>query len=93
MTIIVSLQFDDSLLANLLRLIQHMQPKKTGSVKRITTIADDKELLKAQLPALAMPNTNTDTLMEQLEGLMPKWKKEQVHISFAIEESASLSGR
>ncbi|VDM50566.1 unnamed protein product [Toxocara canis] len=71
-------QFDDSLLANLLRLIQHMQPKKKDIDKHIRTIADDKELLKAQLPALAMANTNTDLLMEQLEGLIPKWKKDQV---------------
>uniref|UniRef100_A0A915AD75 RNA helicase n=2 Tax=Parascaris univalens TaxID=6257 RepID=A0A915AD75_PARUN len=88
-------QFDDSLLANLLRLIQHMQPKKASSVKQITTIADEKELLKAQLPALAMPNVNTDILMEQLEGLMPKWKKEQVEKINAtkIKEKSGKGGR
>ncbi|VDK51347.1 unnamed protein product [Anisakis simplex] len=71
--------FDDSLLANLLRLINHMLPKpKDSSVNFVKTMADDKDLLKAQLPALAMPNTmNTDSLMEQLEGLQPKWKREK----------------
>ena len=54
-----------------------MRPKKTKTQKPVI-ISDDKELLKAELPALAMPNTTADSLMEQLEGLVPKWKKEKV---------------
>ncbi|KAK6062247.1 hypothetical protein COOONC_00086, partial [Cooperia oncophora] len=74
-------QFDDSLTANLLRLIQHMLPKKknqrkgSGSSHKITLISDAKEEIKARLPALAMPNSNTDDMMSQLENLVPKWKE------------------
>ncbi|VDN52257.1 unnamed protein product [Dracunculus medinensis] len=72
-------EFDDSLLSNLLRLIQHMQPKKT-EIKKPVIISDDKNLLRERLPALAMPNTtnnSSDDLMHELESLMPKWKDEQ----------------
>ncbi|VDK72410.1 unnamed protein product [Litomosoides sigmodontis] len=67
-------QFDDSLLANLLRIIQHMQPKKKD-VTSAKTLSDDKELLRETLPALAMPNVDADKLMTELEGLQPKWKE------------------
>ncbi|VDL79433.1 unnamed protein product, partial [Nippostrongylus brasiliensis] len=85
-------QFDDSLTANLLRLIQHMLPKaksKKGpkndpnSSHKITLISDAKEEIKARLPALAMPNSNTDDIMSQLENLVPKWqeaKKEELTV-------------
>ncbi|PIO69490.1 hypothetical protein TELCIR_08677, partial [Teladorsagia circumcincta] len=74
-------QFDDSLTANLLRLIQHMLPKKKsqqtgmGSSHKITLISDAKEEIKARLPALALPNSNTEDMMSQLENLVPKWKE------------------
>ncbi|KAK5970479.1 Pre-mRNA-splicing factor ATP-dependent RNA helicase mog-5 [Trichostrongylus colubriformis] len=74
-------QFDDSLTANLLRLIQHMLPKKRkqeigmGLFHKITLISDAKEEIKAKLPALALPNSNTDEMMSQLENLVPKWKE------------------
>lgn len=51
-----------------------MEPK---SSKKITTIKEEKEYLKEQLPALAMPNTNTNNLMSELEDLLPKWKEEK----------------
>lgn len=54
-----------------------MMPKKAKTLKPMI-ISDDKELIKAHLPALAMPNTSADALLEQLEGLMPKWKAEKV---------------
>ncbi|VDO70559.1 unnamed protein product [Heligmosomoides polygyrus] len=86
-------QFDDSLTANLLRLIQHMLPKPkgkksqknvSGSSHKITLISDAKEEIKARLPALAMPNSNTDDMMSQLENL----KKEEV-----IEEAKPVRSR
>ncbi|CAG9535662.1 unnamed protein product [Cercopithifilaria johnstoni] len=67
-------QFDDSLLANLLRIIQHMQLKKK-EVANTKTLSDDKELLRETLPALAMPNVDASKLMMELEGLQPKWKE------------------
>ncbi|KJH48464.1 S1 RNA binding domain protein [Dictyocaulus viviparus] len=76
-------QFDDSLTANLLRLIQHMLPKQKNKKSqknnsdshKITLISDAKEEIKARLPALAMPNTNTDKMMDELQNLVPKWKE------------------
>lgn len=70
-------QFDDSLLANLLRIIQHMQLKKKD-ITNAKTLSDDKELLRETLPALAMPNVDANKLMTELEGLQPKWKEEKV---------------
>lgn len=80
--VVQMLQFDDSLLSNLLRLIQHMQPKKKDT--KPVVLSDDKELLRVSFPALAMPNTTADKLMEQLEGLAPKWKEEKVSNSFNL---------
>lgn len=67
-------------MATILRLINTLHPKKKKAAadKLITTIKDEKETLKQKLPALAMPNTNSNDLMGQLEGLMPKWKEEKV---------------
>uniref|UniRef100_A0A914CVZ3 ATP-dependent RNA helicase DHX8 n=1 Tax=Acrobeloides nanus TaxID=290746 RepID=A0A914CVZ3_9BILA len=67
------LNLEDSLLATILRLINTLHPKKKKAAadKLITTIKDEKEDLKKILPALAMPNTNSNDLMGQLEGLMP----------------------
>ncbi|VIO98778.1 Uncharacterized protein BM_BM3113 [Brugia malayi] len=73
-------QFDDSLLANLLRIIQHMQLKKKD-VANVKTLSDDKELLRETLPALAMPNVDADKLMTELEGLQTKWKEEKAEIA------------
>ncbi|CAJ0957156.1 unnamed protein product, partial [Mesorhabditis belari] len=78
-------QFDDSLIANLQRLILHMLPKKEKKKKgisdkmthKITLISDAKDELKARLPALAMPDTIDEPqsdMMAQLENLMPKWQ-------------------
>ncbi|EFO91466.1 CRE-MOG-5 protein [Caenorhabditis remanei] len=62
-------QFDDSLTATILRIVQHMttakkKTKKSGDFKedikdshKITLISDAKEEIKARLPALAMANT------------------------------------
>ncbi|VDN95136.1 unnamed protein product [Brugia pahangi] len=73
-------QFDDSLLANLLRIIQHMQLKKKD-IANVKTLSDDKELLRETLPALAMPNVDADKLMTELEGLQTKWKEEKAEIA------------
>uniref|UniRef100_A0A915PPL1 RNA helicase n=1 Tax=Setaria digitata TaxID=48799 RepID=A0A915PPL1_9BILA len=69
-------QFDDSLLTNLLRIIQHMQPKKKD-VANLKSISNDKQLLRETLPALAMANVDADKLMIELEGLQPKWEEEK----------------
>ncbi|CAI4226894.1 unnamed protein product [Auanema sp. JU1783] len=75
-------QFNDSLISNLLRLIQHMtSAEKKAAAKenhKITLISDAKEEIKCRLPALAMPNKSTDNLLSKIEGLMPKWKEEKV---------------
>uniref|UniRef100_A0A914WHZ1 RNA helicase n=1 Tax=Plectus sambesii TaxID=2011161 RepID=A0A914WHZ1_9BILA len=76
-------QFDDSFIANLLRLIQHMQPKRAAAIKgdgdaKPCVISDAKEELREKLPALAMPDDRTGVraMMEELEGLLPKVKDE-----------------
>ncbi|OZC12274.1 ATP-dependent RNA helicase Dhx8 family protein [Onchocerca flexuosa] len=76
-------QFNDSLLANLLRIIQSMQLKKKDVVT-VKTLTNDKELLRETLPALAMPNVDADKLMTELEGLQPKWKEERVCLFFIL---------
>lgn len=43
------------------------------------TIKDEKDFLKDALPALAMPNTKPNEMLNELEGLLPQWKKEQVN--------------
>lgn len=78
-------QFDDSLLTNLLRIIQHMQLKKK-CIANAKNLSDDKELLRETLPALAMPNVNADKLMTELEGLQPKWKEEKVRFFHFVSE-------
>ncbi|VDO28439.1 unnamed protein product [Haemonchus placei] len=89
-------QFDDSLIANLLRLIQHMLPKKKGrqngtnSSHKITLISDAKEEIKARLPALAMPNSNADDMLSQLENLVPKWKEAKKE-EITEEESSKIT--
>lgn len=65
------------MLANLLRIIQHMQPKKKDPMD-FKTLLDDKELLRETLPVLAMPNVDSDKFMAELEDLQPKWKEEKV---------------
>jgi hypothetical protein len=56
-------QFDDSFIANLLRLIHHMRPKTRKENDdelddfKPSIISDSKEELRALIPALAMPNT------------------------------------
>ncbi|KAL3985857.1 Oligonucleotide/oligosaccharide-binding (OB)-fold family protein [Acanthocheilonema viteae] len=72
-------QFDDSLLTNLLRIIQHMQLKKKD-IANAKTLSDDKELLRETLPALAMPNVDANKLMTELESLQPKWKETKAKI-------------
>lgn len=74
-------QFDDSFITNLLRLIHQMQPKsaqtktKKGSSATVDSLkTDSKEELKKKLPALALPNEPTKTVMAELESLLPKWK-------------------
>lgn len=54
-----------------------MERKKKQSTNPtgITTIKEEKEALKEMVPALALPNT-ANTLLEELEGLRPKWEKE-----------------
>ncbi|PIC46821.1 hypothetical protein B9Z55_006391 [Caenorhabditis nigoni] len=65
-------QFDDSLTATILRIVQHMTASKKKSKKggdskedvkdshKITLISDAKEEIKARLPALAMANTTIE---------------------------------
>ncbi|VDN03033.1 unnamed protein product [Thelazia callipaeda] len=78
-------QFDDSLLANLLRIILHMHPKKKTEIN-VKTLSEDKNLLRETLPALAMPNVDADKLMNELEGLQPKWKKEKSKITEEVNK-------
>ncbi|VDP13935.1 unnamed protein product [Soboliphyme baturini] len=77
-------EFDDSFIANLLRLIQHMQPntyaskENTSGVEDLSlTDASDREELKKKLPALAMPDESVSEVMAQLESLIPKWKEDE----------------
>ena len=82
-------KFDDSFIANLLRLIHHMQPKKkkVSDEPNKTKDADyfedlnseSKEVLKQKIPGLAIPDQPeaAGKLLEELEGLIPKWKEEQ----------------
>ncbi|ETN82335.1 RNA helicase HRH1 [Necator americanus] len=91
-------QFDDSLVANLLRLIQHMLPKarkkgqeNTSNSHKITLISDAKDEIKARLPALAMPNSNSGDMMSQLENLMPKWKEEKEELEEEAKPDRSVS--
>uniref|UniRef100_A0A915JHK8 Uncharacterized protein n=1 Tax=Romanomermis culicivorax TaxID=13658 RepID=A0A915JHK8_ROMCU len=79
-------EFDDSLISNLLRLIQHMMGRNKKSMndehisqdisgKSLHSIVD-KEFIKSKLPALALPNEATaasSTVMAELENLLPKW--------------------
>ncbi|CAD5232198.1 unnamed protein product [Bursaphelenchus xylophilus] len=83
-------QFDDNLIQHLLRLVVTMEPKKVTKKKRtpspevehkedgdhfIKTIADEKEVLKKKLPALAMPNEpqpTSESLLGELEQLYQK---------------------
>lgn len=52
-----SAEFTDSFIANLLRIIQHMKPKKSNKSESVTaTPKDDNELKRALFPCLALPN-------------------------------------
>lgn len=55
-----------------------MEQKTTKKATAVTTINDEKDYLKTVMPALAMPNTNPNALMDELENLMPKWKEAEV---------------
>ncbi|TKR87876.1 hypothetical protein L596_012209 [Steinernema carpocapsae] len=77
-------QFDDSLVRNLLRIIgQSLKRIKALKAKEdpedhvVTTIKDEKEILKELAPALAMPNTNPGDLLAELEGLESKWMEQK----------------
>lgn len=66
-------------MSTILRLVNSLKPKKkkTDENRLFSTVKDEKEALKQKVPALAMPNTNSGNLMDQLEGLMPQWKEEK----------------
>uniref|UniRef100_A0A1I7ZGT4 RNA helicase n=1 Tax=Steinernema glaseri TaxID=37863 RepID=A0A1I7ZGT4_9BILA len=76
-------QFDDSLVRNLLRIInQGLKRIKAAAAKEdpddhVPTIKDDKEVLKELAPALAMPNRDAGDLLAELEGLQSKWEDGQ----------------
>lgn len=55
-----------------------MEQKNTKKATAVTTIDDEKDYLKSVMPALAMPNTNPNAVLDEFENLMPKWNEEQV---------------
>ncbi|KAK0414294.1 hypothetical protein QR680_007254 [Steinernema hermaphroditum] len=80
----ISEQFDDSLVRNLLRIINlGVKRIKAAATKEdpndhvVTTIKDEKDVLKELAPALAMPNRDAKDLLEELEGLQSKWEDKQ----------------
>lgn len=86
-------QFDDSFIANLLRLIQHMQPKKAARGRdddaKPVIISDAKEELRQKLPALAMPDDRSvNAMMAELEGLLPKVKDEVLNKELKKEKKS-----
>lgn len=92
-------QFDDSFIHNLLRLIGHMKPKladdnaNIGDGGRPTTLNDfSKEELKKKIPALALPNDPTISMMDELENLLPKWKGD-VEQQVVSESKSSANDR
>lgn len=58
-------------------------------VKPVTTIDDEKEYLKTVMPALAMPNTNPNSMIDELAGLIPKWNEAQAKSSRKRSRSGS----
>lgn len=86
-------EFDDSLVANLLRLIQHMKPKKKDNKYDDDDLAEislhgivDKEIIRTKLPVLALPDDPTHKLMSELENLIPKWSNTEIKLKEEIEE-------
>uniref|UniRef100_A0A7E4UXC1 RNA helicase n=1 Tax=Panagrellus redivivus TaxID=6233 RepID=A0A7E4UXC1_PANRE len=63
---------DDSLLSSLLRMITSSTKKEDD---KIATFRDDKDEIRAMLPALAMPNSSNP--LAEFEKFIPKWQEEQ----------------
>jgi len=63
--------FDDSLIQDILRLVL----RKRSKALTVAAIVE-KKYLRNILPGLVVPNTKLN-VSDELEGLMPKWKKEQ----------------
>lgn len=88
-------QFDDSLTATILRIVQHMTAKKKSKkgndskddfkdTHKITLISDAKEEIKARLPALAMANT---VMQREDKGTDLMAQLEQMEGKFEQEKS------
>ncbi|KAJ8313765.1 hypothetical protein KUTeg_008326 [Tegillarca granosa] len=91
-------EFADSLIANLLRLIQKMKPKpKAKDVdvnKENKTVKDDRELKKKLFPGLALPNDPTVRYMlkdEEEDDIVKKKEDKEVASGMMDELEALLN--
>lgn len=101
-------EFSDSFIANLLRIIQHMRPKR--HVARSSSSSDDKpktemEKKRERFPGLAIPNDpSVRTMLEadvkvavdalaELEALAPSARKQEVEQPSTKEKSRSKHHR
>lgn len=77
--LIILICFKDSFIANLLRIIQHMQPKSSKqSGKKLNANIDKNDTLAVKFPGLAIPNEIVgevndpiDDVMAELEAFAP----------------------
>lgn len=80
--------FKDSFIANLLRIIQHMQPKiSKQSANKSNEIIDKSDTLACKFPGLAIPNETAskennviDDVMAELEAFAPIHNTKYVYI-------------
>lgn len=82
-------EFDDSFISNLLRLIQHMQPKKRDAAGDSKPTLTEKDILRQKLPALAIPDDPGNRLMAEFANLIPVWKKEVEIVKEKTKEEKS----
>ncbi|KAJ3643058.1 hypothetical protein Zmor_025795 [Zophobas morio] len=60
-------EFSDSFISNLLRIIQHMRPKKNTQGNNKTTVNHAQDSLAAKFPGLAIPNEPQKTMTPEVE--------------------------
>jgi hypothetical protein len=63
----------------------------TASTNFLTTTKDEKEMLKEAFPMLSLPNAANTNLLDELEGLMPKWQKDREEKEKVVEKVQILS--
>lgn len=69
--LIVFNYFKDSFISNLLRIIQHMQPKTNKQSGKISNDYNDKsETLASKFPGLAIPNKIASEVNDPIEDVM-----------------------